>query len=302
VLLDRVYKSIMSYNDGMSLKYDLHSHSTASDGTLSPSELVKHAAEMSVDVLALTDHDTLAGLAEAQQTADELGITLIPGVEISVTWANWTVHIVALGVDPQCQVLRQGLAELQAFRDWRAEEIARRLDEKVGIRGALEGAKALAKGKLVSRTHFARFLLEQGHVKDMQEAFTKYLKGGRPAFVPGQWSSLEDTLGWIQQAGGQAVIAHPARYDFTATKLRRLIGEFIECGGCGLEVVSGSHSKNDYFVMANLAKRFNMLASAGSDYHGPENRWIELGRLPLLPDGCVPVWRDWGLESPQNQS
>lgn len=273
--------------------YDLHSHSTASDGTLTPLQLVQHAAKREVDVLALTDHDTVAGLDEARSEALRLGIEFINGLELSVTWNNQTLHIVALGIDPDYVPLRTGLAELQAFRQWRGEEIARRLEKKANIPGALEGASEFAKGKLLSRTHFARFLLEKGYVKGMQDAFNRYLKKGKSGFVSSTWADFEEGLKWITESGGQAVLAHPARYSMTATKLRKLLGEFKECGGTAIEVVSGSHSKNDYFVMADLAKKFDLLASAGSDYHGPENPWVELGRLPAIPDGCTPIWHDW---------
>lgn len=284
----------MGYNMRMSLTIDLHAHSTASDGTLSPRELVRHGRRSGLQVMSLTDHDTIAGVAEALAEADRLGLELVPGVEVSVTWNSQVVHVVGLGVDPACQVLQQGLRGQQKFRDWRAEEMGRRL-EKVGIPGAYEGAKGYSNGDLIGRTHFARFLVEQGHAKDMRKVFKQFLTRGNPGHVPGQWASLEEAVSWILTAGGQAVIAHPARYPFTRSKLRRLLGEFVEVGGEGLEVVSGSHSRDDNFTMARHARDFELLASAGSDYHGPENPWFELGRLPALPDGCRPIWRDWAL-------
>ncbi|MEW5756696.1 MAG: PHP domain-containing protein [Pseudomonadota bacterium] len=274
---------------------DLHSHSTASDGTLTPAQLVAKAAACGVAVLALTDHDTTSGLEEACAAAVGSPLVLIKGIEISVTWNYHTVHIVGLNIDPGHGALQQGLARLIEFRAWRAQEIGARLEKKAGIAGAYAGAQAYAKGALVSRTHFARFLLDRGHVRTMQDAFDRYLKRSRPAYVPGQWAGLEEAVSWINQSGGQAVIAHPARYPFTATKLRELLGAFKECGGAGIEVVSGSHSRDDYFVMANLARRFGLAASAGSDYHGPENPWLELGVLPELPAGCVPVWQSWNI-------
>ncbi len=277
----------------MSKVYDLHCHSTASDGTLTPQKLIQHAAEQGVDVLALTDHDTVAGLDEARQEADRQGIELINGLELSVTWKRQSLHIVALGVDVSYQPLLEGLKKIQDFRQWRGEEIARRLYKKANIPDALEGASEYAQGKLLSRTHFARFLVEKGYVKGMQDAFTRYLKRGKSGYVSSEWTDFEQGLKWIQEAGGQAVVAHPARYEMTGTKLRTMLGEFKECGGVAMEVVSGSHSKNDYYVMADLAKRFELLASAGSDYHGPENPWIELGRLPPIPEGCTPIWHDW---------
>lgn len=276
----------------MSVQYDLHTHSTASDGTLSPAELVRAAAAAGVDVLALTDHDTLAGVPEAARMAEEQGLCLIPGVEISVTWRGATVHILGLNVNPECKVLRQGLVGLREYRDWRAEEIGRRLDKK-GIGGAFAAACALSTGKLVSRTHFARFLVAEGYARDVREVFRKYLVQGRPGHVPGKWAALEDAVDWILQAQGTAVIAHPARYNMTRSKLRKLTAEFKEAGGQGLEVISGSHSKDEYLTMARHAKDFGLLSSMGSDFHDPENPWIALGKLPPLPLGCVPVWRNF---------
>lgn len=244
--------------------------------------------------MALTDHDTLEGLPEAGVAADELGLGFVPGVEISVSWQAITVHIVGLGVAPDSDVLQRGLEGLREFRDWRAVEIGRRL-AKSGIEGAYEGALALSNGRLISRTHFARFLVDNRHARDVRAVFRKFLVNGKPGFVAGQWAELEDAVRWIRSAGGQAVIAHPARYSLTRGKLRRLIGEFAETGGAALEVVSGSHSRDDYFTMARHARDFGLLASAGSDYHGPEHPWIELGRLPELPDGCKAVWKDWPI-------
>ncbi len=276
----------------MSIQYDLHTHSTASDGTLPPAELVQAAAAAGVDVMALTDHDTLAGLDEARQMAEQQGVRLIPGVEISVTWQGATVHILGLNVNSECEALQQGLVGLREYRSWRAEEIGRRLDKK-GIGGAFEAACALSTGKLVSRTHFARFLVAEGYARDVREVFRKYLVQGKPGHVPGKWAALEDAVGWIVQAQGTAVIAHPARYNMTRNKLRKLIAAFKEAGGRGLEVVSGSHSKDEYLTMARHAKDFGLLSSAGSDFHDPKNPWIALGRLPPLPHGCDPVWRDF---------
>ncbi|MEJ2621101.1 MAG: PHP domain-containing protein [Candidatus Thiodiazotropha sp.] len=277
--------------------YDLHSHSTASDGTLSPSCLVERAAKAGVEVLALTDHDTTAGIEEATQASDVYGLMLIPGVEISVTWNRQTVHLVGLNIDPQEPSLRQGLKRLREFRQWRAEEIGRRLD-KAGISGAYEGALALAEGRLVSRTHFARFLVQTGIVEDERKVFKRFLVSGKPGHVAGEWASLEEAVGWIHAAGGQAVIAHPARYQMSRSKLRQLLKAFVSLQGDALEVVSGSHSRDDYKNMAKHAKDFALLASAGSDFHCPENFWIELGRLPRLPEGCDPVWQGWNLPVP----
>ena len=276
----------------MSIQYDLHTHSTASDGTLPPAELVQAAATAGVDVMALTDHDTLAGVDEARQMAEKLGLRLIPGVEISVTWQGATVHILGLDVNPECEVLQQGLVGLREYRDWRAEEIGRRLNKR-GIGGAFEAASTLSTGKLVSRTHFARFLVAEGYARDVRQVFRKFLVQGKPGHVPGKWAALEDALDWILQAQGTAVIAHPARYNMTRSKLRKLIAAFRELGGRGLEVISGSHSKDEYLTMARHAKEFGLLSSAGSDFHDPRNPWIALGKLPPLPPGCEPVWRDF---------
>lgn len=276
----------------MNKRYDLHSHSLASDGTLSPTALVARAAAAGVNVLALTDHDDTSGIAEACQAACHEGIELIPGVEISVTWANQTVHVLGLRIDPESSPLRDGLAKLREFRDWRAEEMGRRL-AKQGIDGGFERARELAHGRIVSRTHFARFLVEQGHATDVRDVFKRFLKPNKPGYVTGEWASMEDALSWIHAAGGQAVIAHPARYKMSATKRRKMLEEFVALGGDGLEVVSGSHSRGDNFNMAQLAKKYGLLASAGSDYHGPEHTWVEFGRLEKLPDSCTPIWSTW---------
>ncbi len=275
--------------------YDLHSHSTASDGTLPPTELVRLAAEAGVEVLALTDHDTTDGIAEAVRAAADRDIEVVPGVEISVTWNAQTVHIVGLGVDPGNESLQAGLRKLRAFRDWRAEEIGRRLEKSGVVPDAYQGALAHSNGVLVSRTHFARLLVDRGIVEDERKVFKHYLVQGKPGYVPGEWAELEAAIGWIHAAGGQAVVAHPARYKMTRSKRLRLFGEFRELGGEALEVVSGSHSRDDCTVMAKFASDLGLLASAGSDFHSPENPWIALGRLPMLPAGCRPVWSGWSL-------
>jgi len=273
----------------MSQRYDLHSHSLASDGSLSPAALVAAAHAASVDVLALTDHDTTAGIAAAGACARPLGMQLVPGVEISVSWQNQTVHVLGLGIDPDCRMLQEGLEKLCAFRDWRAEEIGRRL-ARAGIGGCYEGARKLAKGRIVSRTHFAHHLVATGRAASVRDVFKRFLVNNRPGHVPGQWAGLETAMSWITAAGGMAVIAHPARYNMTASKLRRLVGEFRECGGSGIEVVSGSHTRDNIIAMAALSRNEGLLASCGSDYHGPENPWVRLGELLSLPAGCRPVW------------
>jgi len=243
-----------------------------------------------VQVLALTDHDETGGLGEAQMAASGCGLQLVPGVEISVTWGAMTIHIVGLHIDPDASELQEGLAQLRKFRDWRAEEIGRRL-AKHGIAGAYEGALRYAHGRVVSRTHFAQFLAAEGHAENTREVFKRFLRRTKPGHVPGEWATLEQAVAWIRAAGGMAVMAHPARYDLTATRRRKLLGEFVELGGEGIEVVSGSHSRDDCISTAQYARQFNLLSSAGSDYHGPENPWLELGRLPTFPDNAPPpIW------------
>jgi len=279
------------------LHYDLHSHSIASDGTLTATQLVRRAHEQGVDVLALTDHDTTEGLAEAAVEAEKCGLRLINGVEISVTWARQTVHILGLNIDPGMRELDEGLRSLRAFRQWRAEEIGRRLG-KAGVIGAYEGARKLALGEIVSRAHFARYLQAQGYASSMRDAFRRFLQNKKPGYVSGKWTDLETAVSWITASGGQAVIAHPARYRMTNTKLKALIGEFRDCGGKGIEVVSGSYSRDDCKFIARLACEFELLGSRGSDYHGPENTWIELGKLAALPPEVTPIWSLWPTAQP----
>ncbi len=276
----------------MSLNYDLHSHSTASDGSLTPGQLVALATERGVDVLALTDHDTVAGLAEARAAATESAVELIDGIELSVTWEGQTIHVVGLGIDPEAPELVAGLARMREFRIWRGEEMARRL-EKAGIPGAYEGARAYAHGPNLSRTHFAQFLVANGHARDVRRVFKRFMKPGKPGHVPGQWADLEEAMGWLRAAGGEAVIAHPARYGLTRRKLLRLFGEFRELGGDAIEVVSGSHDPDGTARMAAEARGLGFRASRGSDYHGPEKSWAELGRVDPLPSGCTPIWEAW---------
>ena len=211
-----------------------------------------------------------------------------------MTWNGVTVHILGLGIDAANETLQQGLRRLREFRQWRAEEIGRRL-EKHGIAGAYEGAKRFSSGTLISRTHFAHYLVEQGHARNLRDVFKRFLVHNKPGYVAGQWAELCEAVDWINQAGGQAVVAHPARYKISATKLRQLLAEFKECGGAGLEVVSSSHTPNDCVNMARYAKQFGLLASRGSDYHGPEHNWIELGKIAPLPEQCEPIWKDWQL-------
>ena len=283
-----------SMNLATERNYDLHCHSTSSDGELSPTALVQHAARQGVQVMALTDHDVTDGLAEAAAEAEKLGIGFITGVEISVTWQKHLIHIVGLNFDPANEALQQGLAGLRQKRQTRGDEIAQKL-AKLGIEDALAGAQGYANGEILSRTHFAKFLVESGRVKTFQAAFDRYLATGKPAYAACEWCTLEEALGWIQGAGGVAVIAHPARYKLSATKLRALIGDFKALGGQGFEVISGSQGVQDNHNMADYARRHELQASVGSDYHGPSQTWLGMGRIGALPEGLVPVWHDWGV-------
>jgi predicted metal-dependent phosphoesterase TrpH len=272
--------------------YDLHSHSTASDGALSPEDLIARAIAQGVDVLALTDHDGTEGIAKAQQASKNTDLTLIAGVEISVTWGGGTVHIIGLNVDVDNAILQQGLMDMRTFRIGRAAKMAERL-EKAGITGALDGARKYASDVMLGRLHFAQFLVEQGHAKNINDVFKRFLVRNKPGYVAGEWASLTNAVTWITAAGGQAVIAHPARYKMTATKLRRLVTDFKFAGGVGIEVVSGRQHPEEVKTLARLAEQFELLASCGSDFHTPDNTWVELGHLAALPKSCVPIWSVW---------
>lgn len=271
--------------------YDLHTHSSTSDGSLAPEVLVQRAIEQQVDVLALTDHDGVEGIDTALQTAAETELTLIPGVEISVSWGKQTVHIVGLNIDHHHYTLREGLYQLRQYRLQRAKEIAHRL-AKAGIDGAFEGASQYASPVMLGRVHFAKFLVEQNHAKDIHDVFKRFLVRNKPGYVPGEWTDLEQALQWINGAGGHAVVAHPARYRMTATKRKRLLAEFSELGGVGIEVVSGRQHPEEVKVMAKLANDYNLLASCGSDFHSPE-AWNELGKMSKLPSNVEPIWTRW---------
>jgi len=269
---------------------DLHCHSTVSDGTLAPRALAQRAHECGVELWALTDHDEVGGQREAMQAAAELGLDYLTGVEISVTFADITVHIVGLGFDPDDAQLVQGLAATRGGRAARAQEMAAEL-ARVGIPGAYEGAlKYVGNPDLISRTHFARFLVESGVCSDTHEVFRRYLGDGKPGFVPHRWARLGDAVRWITEAGGLAVIAHPGRYAFSPTAEYALFTEFIAHGGRGVEVVTGAHSQAEQQKYAAMAVELDMLASRGSDFHAPDESHTELGSLPDLPGRLTPVW------------
>ena len=275
------------------MNIDLHCHSTASDGLLKPGELVARAAANGVEVLALTDHDDVSGLAEARAEAESKGIRFVDGVEISVTWEKTTVHIVGLQIDPEDPVLRSGLESVREGRARRAEKIGDSL-EAAGIPDSLAGARHYAENPdLISRSHFARHLVKTGRAPDVKSVFQRYLVKDKPGFVEHQWASLADAVSWIRASGGIAVVAHPGRYKLSRPAMQAFLAEFRDCGGTGIEVVTGSHSPEQYLEFARIAREFGLLASRGSDYHGKGESKADLGSLPQLPGDLNPVWHDW---------
>ncbi len=275
------------------LKVDLHCHSNVSDGVLTPTAVAHTARAAGVDVWALTDHDEVDGVAEARRAAQALGMQFVSGVEISITWAKQTVHIVGLQIDETHAGLCAGLAATRAGRDNRGRQIAAELD-KVGIHGAYEGAlKFVGNPDLMSRTHFARYLVDQGVCANIPEVFKKYLSEGKPGYVPHRWATLEESVNWIRAAGGIAVIAHPGRYKFNAMAQGVLFDEFKQLGGTAIEVVTGSHTPDQYPEYAQLAKHYGFLASRGTDFHAPGEARVDFAQLPPLPAGVTPVWHNW---------
>lgn len=274
-------------------KIDLHSHSLVSDGVFTPEQVALRAHANGVRMWSLTDHDELAGLAEARQVAEAQGIHFIDGVEISVTWCRRTVHIVGLNVDPGDLALSDGLAWIRQGRTERAKLMGEQF-ELLGMPGAYEGAlKYAANPYLLSRTHFARYLVSQGYCDTIQEVFDRWLADDKPGNVPMQWSTLEQAVSWIVGAGGKAVIAHPGRYKYSDMQFDALYDEFIQLGGVGIEVNTGSHTPEQYAEYAQVARRYGFQASCGSDFHGLAESRLDLGDLPPLPADLVPVWRDW---------
>jgi len=277
------------------LKFDLHCHSNVSDGLLPPEEVAARAKANGVGVWALTDHDEVGGVARARKAAQALGLQHVGGVEISVTWAGQTVHIVGLRIDETNRALVEGLAATRNGRERRAREIAQALDQ-YGICGAYEGAlKHVGNPDLISRTHFARYLVECGQCGDTKEVFANYLTEGKPGYVPHRWATLEEAVRWIRGAGGVAVIAHPGRYKYSQTQFGALFDEFKQFGGAAIEVNTGSHTPEQYQEYAQVARSYGFLASMGSDFHGPGESRVDLGGLPALPTDVKPVWHDWGL-------
>lgn len=276
------------------LNADLHCHSTVSDGLLPPAEVVRRAHANGVQMLALTDHDETGGLAEARATADALGMCFIDGVEVSISWGDdQTVHIVGLGVDPHNASLLAGLEQIRSGRDSRAARMAAELD-KVGIHDAYAGAlKYVGNPALISRSHFARYIVEKGFAKEVKQVFDHWLAKGKPGYVEHSWATLADAVHWIVSAGGTAVVAHPARYRLSNKEREQLFAEFKELGGEGIEVLSGSQNADDALEFGRVARRFGFVASRGSDFHGPGESWIDLGKLPALAEDLTPVWARW---------
>jgi predicted metal-dependent phosphoesterase TrpH len=272
---------------------DLHCHSVVSDGTLTPEALACRAHANGVQAWSLTDHDEISGQERAKKAAEDLGMKYISGVEISVTWCSQTVHIVGLGIDYTNAALIEGLYQTRNGRTNRAKAISAQLDQ-IGIKNAYEGAlQFVGNPELVSRTHFARFLVDSGVCKDTNEVFANYLIEGKPGYVGHEWANLTDAVNWITQAGGIAVIAHPGRYNYTSLQLNELYGQFKDIGGRGIEVVTGSHTKDEYKTFAKVALQHGFLASRGSDFHSPTESHVDLGALPDLPSQLQPVWLEF---------
>ena len=269
--------------------YDLHCHSIASDGSLTPTEVVERAHQKGVTSLALTDHDTINGQAEAAKAALANNINFIPGIEISTTWENKCFHILGLNIDPQNTTLVSGIKDLQILRTDRAKKIALKL-EKRRVPDAYEAVVKMAQGGMITRAHFATFLLEKNYVTTQQQAFDRYLGKGKTAFVSTVWADLTEAVDWINQAGGIAVLAHPLRYKLTASWMKRFLASFKEAGGRGIEVVTGRSSAEEIRRSMIYANQYQLAASVGSDFHTPANQWVELGKLAPLPDNIQPVW------------
>ena len=285
--------SLRLRHDSKPLNADLHCHSTISDGVLEPDALARRAHEKGVELWALTDHDEIGGIAAASRVAEAIGLPFVPGVEISVSWGSETLHIVGLRVDPDDDGLREGLERTRSGRTRRAHDMAAQLAE-VGIPDAFEGAlKYVGNPNLIGRTHFARYIVEVGRCGDVREVFGRFLVAGKPGYVAVQWSTLDEAVSWIRGAGGTAVIAHPGRYRLDDAGLRDLFARFRDLGGAAIEVVTGSHSSDQYKRFASYAKEFGFMGSRGSDFHGPEESRYDLGTLPPLPDSVVPIWHDW---------
>jgi 3',5'-nucleoside bisphosphate phosphatase len=276
----------------MSLVYDLHTHTTASDGELSPEALVIEAKSSGIDVLAVTDHDTTSGINAAVDEASKQNIKLIPGIELSVSWMDKNFHIIGLGIDPDNTALQKSLVNTKKLREKRAVEIGRKLD-KIGTSNAYFQAMELAGNHTVTRSHFARVLINQNFAKDSKEVFKKYLVHNKPGFVKTDWVEMDMGIKLIQNSGGKAILAHPMRYNITASWLRKFLAAFKESGGSGIEVVTGSSNADEIRTTASYAKRFELMGSTGSDFHGFDNTWVKLGQLAAMPESVTPIWEKW---------
>ncbi len=280
---------VLDYNV-LIMKVDLHNHSYYSDGVFSPSEVVRLAHEADCDLFALTDHDTTNGFSEAQQMADELSVNLVSGVEISAIWRNMTIHIIGLDIDINNDILQAGLVHNQQLRKERAKKIALGL-WRAGIKDALEKTQALSKTDMLTRTHFAQMLIREGYCKDMKSVFRRFLTGKKPGASRVEWRSFDAVVGWIHAAGGLAVIAHPFRYRMTQTKIKNMLIDFKEVLGDGLEVVTATSTDEEITLSDQWAKKFKLLSSCGSDYHGWPNQRIQIGYLRDLPNFDNAIWR-----------
>ena len=271
--------------------FDFHCHSAVSDGLLPPQEVARRAAANGVDLWALTDHDDLGGLEIARETAEEAGMAFVPGVEISIEWKGVPIHIVGLGFDPLHPGLSGGLDELRLGRIERAKRMGDAM-AAIGIPGVYEGALCFATNpSLISRAHFARYLVSIGIARDVPGVFQHYLTPGKPGYVDHRWATLQDAIGWITAAGGVPVVAHPGRYKMSGAQMRQFLDDFKDTGGQGIEVTCGSHSTDHVMHFARLARHYAFHASRGSDFHGPEESYVDLGKLPQLPEDLKPVWR-----------
>ncbi|WP_207063971.1 PHP domain-containing protein [Motiliproteus sp. SC1-56] len=273
-------------------RVDLHTHSTASDGGLAPKALVRLAHEKEVTCLALTDHDTCAGLAEARLEAAALGMTLIDGIELSSTWGPTGVHVVGLDIDPEHPAMQAAVSHQRTARALRAEAIEARLSKR-GLNGVVERAQVIAGASLLGRPHMARAMVELGYVADEQDAFKRYLGAGKAGDIRAHWPDLHTVVGWIRDAGGVAVLAHPGKYGLTWSKLRALVADFIEVGGEAMEVSYGGENRDRINELVRLANRLGLKASVGSDFHRPEHTWTDLGKYPPFSGSCTPVWSRW---------
>lgn len=299
---DRIFDYPLHYrfpavNHNLPSWIDLHMHSTASDGELMAADLMRAVAAAGVKVAALTDHDSVAALAQARTVATEQGVQLIDGVEISCRWDAHDIHVVGLGIDPEDAGLQQHLAAQMERRRQRAEQMAQRL-ARLGFPGLLVIAGEGAAQGIPARPHFARALVAVGACRQEKDAFAKYLAQGKPAYVKTEWPGVDEAVGWIKAAGGVAVLAHPHRYKMTRSRLERLIRLFAEAGGQALEVVSANQDPASVRQLAAFCEQFQLHASQGSDYHGPSMRWVQVGRMPALPSGCRPIWSLLGIQEP----